>query len=71
MEYTKCGVEAFRRAHDMPAAVCLAANVPEGMPGPEHFKIERVATPTVGDGILIELLSLSADPYMRGRLKGG
>lgn len=55
----------------MPTSVNLARNVPEGMPGPEHFAVEPIAPPPVGDGILVQLLSLSADPYMRGRLKGG
>ena len=55
----------------MPTAVHLVKNVAEGMPGPQHFRIERVAAPPVGDGILVELLCLSADPYMRGRMKGG
>ena len=27
------------------------------------------AAPALGDGILVELLALSADPYMRGGLK--
>lgn len=38
-------------------------------PGPEHFEVTELATPALGDGILVELLTLSADPYMRGGLK--
>ena len=39
------------------------------MPGPEHFEVVESAAPALGDGILVELLALSADPYMRGGLK--
>lgn len=53
----------------MAQAVKLTSAVPEGMPGPEHFEVTEVSMPELGDGILVELLTLSADPYMRGGLK--
>ena len=53
----------------MAQAVNLTSAVPEGMPGPEHFEVTDVLVPQLGDGILVELLTLSADPYMRGGLK--
>ena len=37
----------------------LIAAVPEGMPGPEHFEVVAGPAPTLGDGILVELLTLS------------
>jgi NADPH-dependent curcumin reductase CurA len=48
--------------------IVLAAR-PEGYPLPEHFRLEEVPVPSVGDGeVLIKNLYLSLDPYMRGRM---
>ena len=43
----------------MAQAISLIAAVPEGMPGPEHFEVTAAPAPTLGDGILVELLTLS------------
>lgn len=48
----------------------------EGVPGPEHFTIGEGAVPTLplegGDGdILIQVVAMSADPYLRGGIKPG
>jgi len=48
----------------------LIACLDEGMPGPEHFKITEAKVGDVEDGgMLVELLNVSADPYMRSRIK--
>lgn len=50
----------------------LIAPLDEGMPGPEHFKVTESPVGEVEEGgILIELLHISADPYMRSRIKSG
>ena len=42
---------------------------PEGLPGPEHFRLERELVPEPGPGqLLVRGLYLSLDPYMRGRM---
>jgi NADPH-dependent curcumin reductase len=42
---------------------------PEGAPAPEHFRLEEVPVPEVGEGeVLVRNLFLSLDPYMRGRM---
>lgn len=47
----------------------LLASRPEGAPTPENFRIEEKAAPEPGDGeILLKVLYLSLDPYMRGRM---
>mmetsp|Transcript_8608 Transcript_8608/g.10028 ORF Transcript_8608/g.10028 Transcript_8608/m.10028 type:complete len:358 (+) Transcript_8608:85-1158(+) len=47
----------------------------EGVPGPEHFTIGEGPVPTLtpdGDGdILIQVVAMSADPYLRGGIKPG
>ena len=55
--------------HADPAVEPLA----EGVPGPEHFFIKEEAVPTeVEDGgVLLQILSISADPYLRGGIKPG
>eukprot|EP00164_Ancoracysta_twista_P000567 GFYU01000751.1.p1 GENE.GFYU01000751.1~~GFYU01000751.1.p1 ORF type:complete len:350 (+),score=114.14 GFYU01000751.1:59-1108(+) len=45
----------------------------EGVPGPEHFRIEEKPAPKVEDladgDIIVEVKAISADPYLRGRLR--
>lgn len=48
--------------------VVLAAR-PEGEPTPDHFRLETAPVPKPGPGqVLIRILWLSLDPYMRGRM---
>lgn len=48
------------------------ASRPEGKPTPGNFKIEDLSIPEAGDGqVLLEILYLSLDPYMRGRMNAG
>jgi NADPH-dependent curcumin reductase CurA len=48
--------------------IVMAAR-PEGLPGPEHFRLERGPVPEPGPGqLVIRGLYLSLDPYMRGRM---
>jgi NADPH:quinone reductase len=45
--------------------VVLKVNLDEGVPGPEHFTIESKPAPSVpADGILVQALVFSADPYL-------
>ena len=45
------------------------ASRPSGPPVPNNFRIERVAVPEPGEGeLLLQILYLSLDPYMRGRM---
>lgn len=45
------------------------ASRPEGRPGPQNFRLERAAIPAIADGqVLLKILYLSLDPYMRGRM---
>ncbi|HWL69464.1 MAG TPA: NADP-dependent oxidoreductase [Geminicoccus sp.] len=54
--------------NDTNQRIVLAAR-PEGQPGPEHFRIETTPVPEPADGqVLLEVLYLSLDPYMRGRM---
>ncbi len=47
----------------------LLANRPTGEPKPQDFRLEHAPRPEPGDGqILLEILYLSLDPYMRGRM---
>ncbi|TCR69863.1 NADP-dependent oxidoreductase [Bosea sp. BK604] len=47
----------------------VLASRPTGRPGPENFRIEHAALPSVSDGqVLLRILYLSLDPYMRGRM---
>jgi len=51
--------------------VLLAAR-PQGMPTPDNFRIVQAPVPEPGDGqLLLEILFLSLDPYMRGRMDAG
>lgn len=53
----------------MSKTVLLKATLDVGMPGPEHFEIVQSPVPAVGDGLLVELHAISADPYMRGQMR--
>ncbi|BBK29607.1 hypothetical protein EDC65_0002 [Stella humosa] len=47
----------------------LLASRPEGRPALENFKIETVPVAEPGEGeVLLKILYLSLDPYMRGRM---
>lgn len=47
----------------------LLASRPTGMPTPENFRIAQTPVPEPADGqLLLEILYLSLDPYMRGRM---
>ncbi len=51
--------------------ILLAAR-PEGRPKPSDFRLEQGAVPEPGDGeVLLKILYLSLDPYMRGRMNAG
>ncbi len=48
----------------------LLASRPAEMPSSENFQLESVPLPEPADGeILVKVLYLSVDPYMRGRMK--
>lgn len=50
----------------------LLASRPEGRPTLDHFKLDRAPVPEPGEGqVLIQVLYLSLDPYMRGRMSAG
>ena len=58
----------------MPAkTVTLTSYIPSGLPGPEHFTIVESTLPTEADvqegGILLQILAMSADPYLRSSCK--
>mmetsp|Transcript_37970 Transcript_37970/g.118468 ORF Transcript_37970/g.118468 Transcript_37970/m.118468 type:complete len:346 (+) Transcript_37970:72-1109(+) len=55
----------------MAKTVILKTSLDEGIPGPEHFEVREVPLPRLGDGLLVQLLALSPDPYMRGRIRTG
>lgn len=45
------------------------ASYPEGLPGPEHFRLETLPIPEPAEGqVLLRTLYLSIDPYMRNLL---
>ena len=47
----------------------LFNKIPEGMPQEDTFKIEDIDTPKLeSDGVLVQTLYISVDPYMRGRM---
>lgn len=62
---------AVKEATSKPAKTLqLPAPVDDGMPKPEHFKVVETPVGEVSDGgLLIEVVYISADPYMRGRIK--
>jgi len=50
----------------------LLASRPDGKPAPEHFKFDSVPVGEPADGqVLLKVLFLSLDPYMRGRMNAG
>ncbi|HRP79261.1 MAG TPA: NADP-dependent oxidoreductase [Aquamicrobium sp.] len=50
----------------------VLASRPVGAPGPQNFRLERVAPPKPAEGeVLVRNLYLSLDPYMRGRMSDG
>ena len=47
----------------------LLASRPKGRPTHDNFRFEDAAIPTPGEGeVLLQILYLSLDPYMRGRM---
>ncbi|MGO4839632.1 NADP-dependent oxidoreductase, partial [Rhizobiaceae sp. 2RAB30] len=51
--------------------IVLAAR-PTGRPKPSDFRLETAAVPEPADGeLLLQVLYLSLDPYMRGRMNAG
>ncbi|PTM41953.1 NADP-dependent oxidoreductase [Bosea sp. 124] len=47
----------------------VLASRPEGRPAPSNFRLERAAVPVPAEGqVLLKILYLSLDPYMRGRM---
>src|SRR5262245_46566702 len=47
----------------------VLASRPEGAPVPENFRAERADIPIPAEGeVLLKVLYLSLDPYMRGRM---
>ena len=47
----------------------LLASRPKGLPTPENFRLEQVPMPELPQGgLLLRVLYLSLDPYMRGRM---
>jgi len=50
----------------MSKSLLLKEFVDQGLPGPEHFEVVENPAPVLGDsGILVQLLVISPDPYMR------
>ena len=47
----------------------VVARRPEGRPAPADFAVQPAAQPD-GEGVLCEVLFISLDPYLRGRLSG-
>ena len=54
-------------------SVVLAESIDTGIPGPAQFRTEEVLAPTAVDckdgDILVQLIAISADPYLRGSIK--
>jgi NADPH-dependent curcumin reductase CurA len=47
----------------------LLASRPEGAPTPANFRLEEAPVPAAGEGqVLLRILYLSLDPYLRGRM---
>src|SRR5215510_10081496 len=47
----------------------VLASRPKGLPTPENFRLEEVPMPALlQGGLLLRVLYLSLDPYMRGRM---
>ena len=68
------GATVLTKAHaasDISRGVVLASR-PRGRPTSKHFRIEERAVPALEDGqMLLRVLYLSLDPYMRGRMNAG
>jgi NADPH-dependent curcumin reductase len=46
-------------------------STPSGVPMPEHFSLDHADLPALASGqVLVEVLDLSLDPYMRGQISG-
>ncbi len=55
-------------SHNVARQIVLVSR-PNGPPKPEHFRLEEVALPALPPrGLLLKVLYLSLDPYMRGRM---
>lgn len=47
----------------------VLASRPEGLPAPENYRVENESVPELKKGqVLVKVLYLSLDPYMRGRM---
>lgn len=47
----------------------VLASRPEGLPAPENYRVEKESVPELKKGqVLVKVLYLSLDPYMRGRM---
>lgn len=54
------------------ARTWILAARPDGLPRPEHFRLESRPLPEPGRGeVALQMLWLSLDPYMRGRMSEG
>ena len=54
--------------HPLNERIVLASR-PSGLPRPDNFRVEQDAVPVPGPGqVLLQVLYLSLDPYMRGRM---
>ena len=54
--------------HPLNERIVLASR-PTGLPRPDNFRLEQDAVPVPADGqVLLQVLYLSLDPYMRGRM---
>jgi NADPH-dependent curcumin reductase CurA len=66
------GLSSVRQEINMPEPVnrrIVLASRPEGEPTQDHFRLEITPIPEPGPGqILLRVLWLSLDPYMRGRM---
>lgn len=50
----------------------VLADYPDGIPKPSDFKYEEIPVATPKDGeVVVEIAYISADPYMRNRMKAG
>ena len=52
-------------------SVKLVEPFDSGMPGPEHFRVdvEELSAPTEEGSVQLQLTAVSADPFLRGRMK--
>src|SRR5215470_1915095 len=67
--YVTIYTEGGKTMSDQTLVRIVLASRPEGAPVPENFRIERAKVPAPADGeVLLKVLYLSLDPYMRGRM---